>query len=96
MVFNIYSLILGLGAWCFACVAIAGKEVKKAYSFSIVSFSLCVISVVLQLFEIGNRASVGDFAGIDDTIGAVLFASVVLGMVTIVLNVVALVKQCKE
>lgn len=92
---NIGSIVLGLGAWSFACMAIASKKTKIPHRFSVISFSMCIISLVFQLFEINNRVNIGDFAAIEDTIRAVIMAAVVLVVVTIVLNVVALFKNKK-
>ena len=55
-------------------------------------FFLSTISLVFQLFEINRRVILGDYAAIEDTIRAILIASVVLVSVTIILNLVALVK----
>lgn len=92
IIVNIGSVILGLGAWAFACMAIASKKVYLSHRFSVASFSMCAFALVSQLFEISNRAKMGDFAAIEDTIRAIIVAAVVLVVITIVLNVVALVK----
>ena len=63
-----------------------------SYKNTLCSFSLCMISLVCQLFEVGNRANVGNYAAIEDTICAVLLAASVLSVVTLVLNPVALAK----
>ena len=49
-----------------------------------------------QLFEISRRVNLGDYAAIEDTIRAVIIASIVLVVVTIILNIVALVKSKKN
>lgn len=56
------------------------------------SFSLCAISLTFQLFEINHRVLLGDYAAIEDTIRAILIASIALISVTVILNVVAFVK----
>lgn len=93
MTWNVFSLVLGIIAWCFAFVAIKGKKKHAAYGCSVVSFSLCVISLFFQFLEIGCRANNGDYAGIEDTIGAVIVAAGVLAGATIILNVVAIIRN---
>ena len=92
---NIGSLVLGFGAWGWAVLAIRGRK-AAAYRNVVFSFCLCAVSLVMQLFEVRNRALQGDFAAIEDTIGAVVFAAVVLVAVTVVLNLAALVKARKK
>ena len=91
---NIVSLIFGIGAWVVAAIAIA----KPTYSHknTIVSFALCTFSLISELFEISRRVNIGDYAAIEDTIRAVIIAAIVLVAVTIVLNIVALVKSRKN
>lgn len=95
IIFNIGSLILGIGAWTFACMAIMSKKANTPHRLSVASFSMCVTALVFQLFEINNRVNIGDFSAIEDTIRAVIMASVVLVVITIVLNVIALLKSKK-
>ena len=89
---NIGSLILGACAWLFAGFAIAASKAFRSHRNTLVSFSLCVISLVFQLFEINRRVLLGDYAAIEDTIRAVLIASVALVLITVILNLVAFVK----
>ena len=92
-IYNVGSIILGLIAWTFADLAIAKHN--HAQRFTTISFSACCLSLVLQLLEVSNRVNLGDYAAIEDTIRAVLFAAVILVVVTVVLNVVALVKSSR-
>lgn len=87
---NIVSLILGVGAWVVAAVAIS-KPVY-AHKSTVLSFALCAFSLVVELFEISRRVNLGDYAAIEDTIRAVIIASIVLVVVTIILNIIALFK----
>ena len=89
---NICSLISGACAWLFAGLAITAPKALTSHRNTLVSFSLCAISLVLQFFEIHRRVLLGDYAAIADTIGAVLIASAVLVSITILLNLVALRK----
>jgi len=89
---NIGSLILGVCAWLFAGMAIKAPKATLSLKYTAASFASCAISLVLQLFEINRRVLFGDYAAIEDTIRAILFASVVLVSVTILLNLVAMGK----
>lgn len=95
-IFNIGSFTLGLIAWGLAFTAIKSKKEKYAHVFSVGSFSLCAVSLVLQILEIENRFVQRDFAAIEDTIGAVIFAAVALVAVTMVLNVIAVIQKRGE
>ncbi|MBR6556036.1 MAG: hypothetical protein IKT60_01260 [Clostridia bacterium] len=90
---NIISLVLGIGAWVIATIAIA--KPTCSHKSSILSFALCAFSLVVQLFEISRRVNLGDYAAIEDTIRAVIIASVILCVMTIILNVIAFVKSKK-
>lgn len=87
---NIGSLVCGVCAWLFAGMAISAS--KASHRNTLVSFSLCAVSLVLQLCEICRRVFLGDYAGIEDTVQAVLLASAALASVTIVLNLIAVIK----
>lgn len=89
---NIGSLILGVCAWLFAGLAITTPKASTSHKNTIVSFSLSAISLVFQLFEMNTRMLLGDYAAIEDTIRAILIASVVLVTITIILNLVAFLK----
>ena len=90
VIYNIGSIILGIIAWASAGIAIAKS--KRAQTLSAVSFVACIISLFLQLLEVSNRVNLGDYAAIEDTIRAVILAATLLIVVTIILNVVALLK----
>lgn len=89
---NIGSLVLGACAWIFAGFAITTSKTFTSHRNILVSFSLCTISIVFQLFEINHRVLLGDYAAIEDTIRAILIASLALVSVTVILNLVAFVK----
>lgn len=95
VILNIGSLALGLGAWIFAVFAICKKE-PISHANAVCSFSFCVLSLLLQLFEVQNRVNIGDYAAIEDTIGAVNIAAVTLLFVTILLNIAAFLKARKK
>ena len=93
--FSIGSLALGFGAWIFGIYAICAKA-PRSHASTVCSFSLCIISLLLQLFEVQNRVSIGDYAAIADTIGAMNIAAVALAFVAIALNVIAFLKAQKK
>ena len=89
---NLGSLILGISAWLFAIFAITACEAFRSYRNTVVSFSLCAASLLLQLLEINRRVLLNDYAAIADTIRAILIASVALVSITVILNLVAIAK----
>lgn len=66
------------------------KPVKRAYLYSVGSFTAALTAVCLEVRTIGARAAAGDFGGIEDTMGAVLIISVGITAVTVLLNALAL------
>ena len=93
MIYNLGSICLGLAAWMFGYWAIRRtiikNDIKASYACSITSFAMCIVSLLLQLLEVGNRVDMEDLSAIYDTINAVIFAAKVLISVTLVLNIVA-------
>lgn len=93
---NIASLISGICALIFAVLAISSSKAFASHRNTFTSISLCAIALILQLFEINRRVLLGDYAAIEDTIRAVLIASVVLTFATIMLNLIAIVKAKRK
>ena len=91
-ILSIGSIVLGIGAWLLGIFAITVPDAVRSFRNSLCSFSGCILSLLLQLYEVSIRVSIGDYAAIDDTIGAVIMAAQVLIFVTIVLNIFAFVK----
>ena len=89
---NIGSLILGVCAWLFGVLAIGTPKASPAHRNTVVSFGLCTVSLLLQVLEVNRRVLLGDYAAIEDTIRAVVIASVVLVFMTTTLNLFAAVK----
>ena len=86
---NLGALAMGLGAWVLGVLALRAKNPTGGLCLSVCSFGACAAALLLQLMEVRNRANVRDFAAIEDTIAAVVFAAVVLLAGTILLNVAA-------
>ena len=91
MICNLASILLGLAAWTLPLVYLATGKRRGLCCGS--SFALCALSLYLQLREVMHRAGIGDFAAIDDTIRAVVFAANVLLITTAVLNALALLRK---
>ena len=91
---NVGSLMLGLVAWVIPIVNFLGdKELKEKrwIVLTIGSFSACSIALCFQMLYNYNLVKIGDWSALMDTIGAVVFASITLVIVTIVLNAFALI-----
>ena len=93
---NIGSLALGTLSWIFAALALTASNGGNAHRNAIFSFGFCTSSLVLQLCEMSRRVRLGDYAAVEDTIRAVLIASVVLVAVTFILNFIALAKSKRK
>ncbi len=88
-VFSLGSLLLGIAAWAIPMIAVKLHRKGRPFaSFSIYSFTLCTIALMLQLFEIRHRAAIEDFSAIMDTIGTVSVAALLLVIGTVALNAV--------
>ena len=79
---NIGSLILGLIAW--------NRNFKRTGTFSIVSLSACAASLCMQIFYTDHLVKIEDWTALMDISYAVAFVSLILLMVTIILNVISL------
>ena len=66
------------------------KPLKKPFTFSALSFSLCLASVCTELYTIKYRVQIKDIAGILDTIDSVLLLCLVASVTVIILNTVYL------
>ena len=92
---NLSSLVLGLFAWIIPIVNLVryGKHNHRNWiTLSITSMSACAISLWFQIFSINHRVKVADWSALMDTMSAVAFVSVVLLIVTIILNAITLIK----
>ena len=86
---NLWSIILGLLAWLMGIWAIGKYKPWKPT----VSYFFCAVALLLQLFVIKDSAFSRDYASIEDTIRAIVFAGIFMMMVTVILNVVAYFKS---
>ena len=93
-IFNLGSLILGLAAWGLPFLAIGKKD-----RFSICclgSFGCCILSLMLQLFEVKNRVNLEDWSALMDTVHAVVLAAVGMVVVMVVCNLIALLHTARR
>ena len=92
--FNLGSLMLGLAAWGLPFLAIGKKD-----RFSICclgSFGCCILSLMLQLFEVKNRVNLEDWSALMDTMHAVVLAAVGMVVVMLVCNLIALLHTTRR
>ena len=89
---HLLSLSAGILAWVLGAWAVTSKKQRKAYGLSVASLSLCVIALLAQLMELGRLVLKEDLSAVMDTINAVNFAAIVLVVVTLVLNVAAVLR----
>lgn len=85
--YSIGSILLGLAAWGIPYAA-RGKvrNFGGLSKYVFLSFCCCVAALFLQFLEIRYRVQIRDFAGLMDTIGAIVVAAVVLIMGTFGMN----------
>lgn len=70
--------------------------IKRAYLYSVGSFTSALIALILEVVTIRRRVVSGDFGGIEDTIGAVLIICIGITVMTVVLNLLALAAAYAE
>ena len=92
--FNLGSLILGLAAWGLPLLAIGKKDRFSLCCLG--SFGCCILSLLLQLFEVKNRVNLEDWSALMDTTHAVVVAAVVMVVVMVVSNVFALLRTARR
>ena len=85
--FNLASLLLGLGAWALAFLAI--RKPRRNIKFIFGSFACAGVATVCQFFEISHRMNAQDYGAVADTIGATAGAVAVLLAVTFLMNFLA-------
>lgn len=87
MYYNLGSLILGFAAWILGYVGLRTDGRKSRFQFS--SFTCCCSALMLQFLEIKRRCALNDWSAVDDTIGGITFAALVLIAVTVLLNLLS-------
>jgi len=96
---NLASLILGLIAWILPVMNLARRnkaENKSWIVFAVSSISACAISLFFQIVYQNHLVNIEDWPAIMDTThGLVVVSSVLLAM-TILLNMITLVKYMRK
>lgn len=93
------SLILGLAAWILPSVFMSKYnkvDAAKASLYIFLSLSACVLSIFFQIVYNYYLVKIGDWSALMDTTGAVVLASGVLLIITLLLNTILLIRQCKS
>lgn len=88
---NILSLVLGIVAWSLPVMYLMRWKYRQQLCCG--SFGLCALAMYFQLREMLRLSEKGDYAAIEDTIGAVVFAASVLLITTVILNALAMVRK---
>src|SRR5690625_1290628 len=92
---NLGSLLLGITAWVVPFLAMKHPP-KKSFIFIIFSFSACIESLCLQIFDINNRVQIEVWSSLMDTIGALIWVVVILSIIANIHNIIALVLCTKN
>lgn len=86
------SLVFGLMAWIFPFIQFPRNEKRNQWIVrSFLSLSACAISLCLQMFSISHQIKRQDWATLQDTAGAIIFAATILIVVTLTLIIVTLI-----
>lgn len=85
------SLLLGLIAWGLPCAALVRRQHQKSLTLS--SFIACILSLLLLVYGVLDRVNRGEFTALEDTMGKILAAAVVLVVGTAVMNAAA---HCRD
>lgn len=92
-VFNLASILLGIAAIVFA---VHSLQVRGCLICCTVCAGTTGLSLLCQLFALNYLAGIGDWAAIEDTIGARCLAAAVLLGVILVLTIAALIRSRKK
>lgn len=91
---NLGSLVLGLIAWILPGVSLLRykkQDHKNWIALSMISISACAISLCFQILYNYHLVRIEDWSALMDATGAVVFAALVLLIVTIILNAITLI-----
>lgn len=90
---NPASLILGLIAWILPIINITkhkNQNHKNWATLSIMSMAACSLSLCFQIIYNNHLVNINDWTALMDITGSLVFVSLVLVIVTIILNVITL------
>lgn len=85
---NAGSILLGLAAWTIPLLQLSRLR-RDGAAGGVVSFSLALVSLALQFFEILDRVEAGDWSALMDTVPALTLVVVLFSGISILLNVAA-------
>lgn len=91
---NIGSLLLGLIAWILPIINLMRNEKQENKNWvvlSVISLSACAISLSFQIFYNYHLVKIEDWSALMDTTRAVVIATVVLLVFTLILNGLTLI-----
>ena len=91
---NLARIVLGLLAWTLPVVAMVRR--KNAAGCCAGSFLLCSLSLLLQLVNMVYLCRIRDFSAVEDTVGAVALAAIVLVIGSMILNAIAALISKKQ
>ncbi|WP_068676735.1 hypothetical protein [Oceanobacillus sp. Castelsardo] len=91
--FNVGSLVFGLIAWILPIMNLI-RDKKQGNNnwvvLSIISISACSISLYFQILNSYHRVRIEDWSALMDIMGARVFVTAILLIITIILNVITL------
>jgi len=93
------SLVLGLIAWIPPIVNIVRYKMnynKNRAIYSIVSISACAIAISFQVIYYNHIVQMGDWSALMDTSGTSALLSIILLIITLVLNGISLGMQYRK
>lgn len=96
---NVGSIVLGLVAWILPISSLMRFKKKNNSNWailSILSISACAISLLFQIIYSNHLVKIEDWSALMDTMGAVVFVSGILLVVTICLNIFTAVVYLTE
>ncbi len=89
MNYNLASVILGVLAIVIPFMGLKlfkKSSLGKQVIFFTVSFTLCNLSVVMQILEFKRKTEIGDYAAVLDTAGATATVSIVMMIIVALAN----------
>jgi len=90
MIHNLASIYLGLLALGMGFAAI---NQKGAVLPVFLSGAACIGALLGQLLQLRRLVTLRDWAAVEDTVGAIVFAAVFLTLLTVLLNTIALLRR---
>lgn len=89
---NILSLVMGLLAWGLPISILLMRNIKRSL-YSGLSLTACMIALYAQILYTNHLIQINDTIALLDTNDAVVFASKILIIGTIILNVLPYIKD---